>query len=300
MLIDISAFVPAAIMLAAVFLPVLLAVGVVFTLKHAEARDERRSPLKDKLLHQAGAQSRKKAEVLGDEIVARLVWLMLVGPGVLMAILLPRVRWSRIQFGWFEWALIFGALAVIGWIVRDVVRFRRERRVWQNGMRGEIATAQSLDRLQTLDCMVFHDLPGNRGNIDHVVVAPNAVFAVETKWRSKQGSGAKSAEVWFDGKTLQFPNGYRDSAPVEQASACASELAKYLQGKTGERVKVVPVVALPGWYVCSRPEALAADAVAINPKLGYQLLERQGTPIPRAQRNRIINALTERYPELES
>jgi hypothetical protein len=231
--------------------------------------------------------------------MARTALLMAIGPIAMLAMLLPRVRWSRLQFGWFEWLLITGAVAVIAWAVRDVVRFRRERRDWLNGMRGEMATAQALDRLQAQGCMVFHDLPGERGNIDHVVVAPNAVFAVETKWRSKRGDGRKSATVWFDGKALEFPNGYRDSKPVDQARACASDLAKHLKGKTGEYVKVVPVVALPGWYVKNKANPLAYEAVAINPKLAYELLNRAGPPISQAQRNRLVHALSERYPELE-
>src|SRR5690606_28428931 len=219
------------------------------------------SPLSEKLLHQPGAQARRKAEEIGDEIMARTALLFMIGPLGLVALLLPRIQWTNIHFGWTDWLLIAGVVATVIWSIRDIARYRRERRNWLDGMRGEIASAQALDRLRAQGCEVFHDLPGDRGNIDHVVVAQNAVFAIETKWRSKRGKGTASAEVWFDGRSLQFPGGFRDAAPIDQASACAADLAKYLTGRTGERVRVVPVVSLPGWFTKDRPEAESSDVL---------------------------------------
>lgn len=300
MMIDISAFVPAAVILTAMFLPVWLAIAVVLYQKRTEARDERRSPLKDKLLHQPGAQARRKAEEAGDEIMARTSFLFLVGPLAIVALLLPHVQWATIQLRWVDWIVIAGVLIGITWCIRDIVRYRHERRNWLNGMRGEMASAQSLDRLRAHGCEVFHDLPGERGNIDHVVVATNAVFAIETKWRSKRGTGSGSAEVWFDGKALQFPGGFHDARPVEQANACAADLAKYLAGRTGERVQVIPVVALPGWFTKDRPEAAHSKTIVINPKMVTRLTKQPAPDIPTPQRNRIIHAIAEGYPEPEA
>lgn len=298
-MIDISAFLPTAIMLAVVFLPFVAAVAVIFLLKRAEARDERRSPLREKLLHQPGSQARKRAEDLGDDIMARTALLFLVGPLWMMVFLLPRVRWANLRFSWADYIVVTAAIAMILWCLRDIVVLRRERRNWLNGMRGEMACAQALDRLRAQGCEVFHDLPSDRGNIDHVVVAPNAVFTVETKWRSKRGQGSAAAEVWFDGKALQFPGGYRDVAAIEQASACASDLSKYLAGRTGEYVRVIPVVALPGWYVKNRQSASVSAVLAINPKMASALAHHPGPTLPTAQRKRIADAIFDRYPELE-
>lgn len=299
MVIDISDFIPAAIFLAIVFLPALTAVGILFVLKRSEAREERRSPINEKLLHQPGSHARKRAEEIGDEFMARTSVLFLIGPLCIMTILLPRVRWANLRFGWTDYLVIAAAVAAAFWSLRDIVRFRRERRVWLNGMRGEMASAQALDRLRSQGCEVFHDVPGERGNIDHVVVTSNAVYAVETKWRSKRGHGAASAEVWFDGKALQFP-AYRDTASIEQSRACAAELSKFLERRTGEQVRVVPVVALPGWYVKTRGEAASSGILAINPKMGASLLHQVGTPMQPAQRNRIASAIAERYPEVDA
>lgn len=300
MLIDISALIPAAIMFTAMMLPLFLAVGVVFLQRRAEARAERRSPLNEKLLHQPGSQARRKADEIGEDIMARTTVLLMVGPIAVMVLLLPRVRWAHVRFDLSDTLILVGAFCVILWCIRDIARFRRARRSWLNGMLGEMAAAQALDRLRVRGCEVFHDLPGIRGNIDHVVVANNAVFAVETKWRSKRAQGSGSADVWFDGQSLQFHGGTNETAPIAQARACAAELAKYLSGRTGEAVEVTPVIALPGWYAKNRPTAAASDVLVINPKMSNMLASRPGPAILGPQRNRIINAIADRYPEPEA
>jgi len=90
--------------------------------------------------------------------------------------------------------LLFLALAVA---VAAATNYSRDRLGnYLKGARGEEAVARALDRLPA-DWHVFHgvaldDTPlstGGGADIDHVVVAPHAIFAIETKnW-----SGAISA-----------------------------------------------------------------------------------------------------------
>ena len=69
-----------------------------------------------------------------------------------------------------------------------------------------------------------HDFPANQFNVDHVVIGPTGVFAVETKARSKpvNGGGKQDATVVCHGDHLAFPNG-SDYASVE-AGAAAGQL----------------------------------------------------------------------------
>jgi hypothetical protein len=103
----------------------------------------------------------------------------------------------------------------------------------------------------------------------------------------------------LDGKALQFPS-YRDTAAIEQARGCADDLRKFLKGRTGEQVLVTPVVALPGWFVKDRMEAKASGVLAINPKMGTMLLKQPGAALQASQRNRIVSAIAERYPEIDT
>ncbi len=278
-------------------IPVALLVATMLTLKWLRKRENRRSPLTDKLFHQPGEQLRQRIQSLEDDIDERLARLFVIGPVLLLAITLPAVDWRVVRFDWGMLVILVFGLAFVAWNVRSVWTLWKARADAQAGLSGELASAQELNRLLAKDCVVFHDVPGSRGNLDHVVVAPSAVFVVETKWRSKRGNGKASAEVLYDGETLQFPSGFKDRAPLEQASACARELAKDLLGKTGEPVRVIPVVSLPGWFVRATPGSQHASVRVLNPKLAWTLLEPGAAPIPAAQRRRIIDRIAERYPD---
>jgi hypothetical protein len=96
----------------------------------------------------------------------------------------------------------------------------------------------------------FQDMPADNFNIDHVVISGEGVFAVETKGftKPKQGRGKADATVVFDGKVLKFPT-WSTKEPLEQAERQAAWLAKWLTSAVGFAVHVLPVVALPGWFV---------------------------------------------------
>jgi hypothetical protein len=134
----------------------------------------------------------------------------------------------------------------------------------QLGYDGEITVGQYLNQMMQNGYHVFHDFPCENFNIDHIAVGPAGVFAVETKTRRKPMTGDRKADalVEYNGKLLKFPT-WNDAKPLEQATRQAEWLASYLTKAVGERVKVSPIVALPGWYVKKTvPEGIPV----INPK----------------------------------
>lgn len=61
---------------------------------------------------------------------------------------------------------------------------------WRKGQEGEVALGELLDRRRTVerDIEVLHDrrIPGSKANIDHIVIAPSAVYVVNAKkWTGK-------------------------------------------------------------------------------------------------------------------
>ena len=77
-----------------------------------------------------------------------------------------------------------------------VINLRRRIRL---GFEGERHVGEALNQLMLVGYRVFHDFlitdkPRSIRNIDHIVIGPNGVFAVETKTRRKvKGeNGAKS------------------------------------------------------------------------------------------------------------
>lgn len=287
------------IVMAAIMLPPLGAAAVVFWLSRQQKRDGRRSPLTEKLTHLPGEQLRRRMDAMSEKIDEYLLLLVVVGPLAALVVLLPRVAWSRLSFTWLDGGVVVAALAFTVAVICKLVPRWRERRACHDGMRAEIATAQLLDRLQAEGCLVLHDLPAERFNIDHVVIGRTAVFAVETKSRRKPGTGKASAQVGFDGNALHFP-GWTETKPLDQARHQARWLSDYLRGETGEPVPVLPVLCLPGWFVSTDRDAARSDVRVINPKFKQPFLDAGArAPLPDAQRNRIVHALYKRYPELD-
>jgi hypothetical protein len=99
-----------------------------------------------------------------------------------------------------------------------------------------------------LGCTVLHDVPCGRFNIDHLVIGPRAVYAVETKSVRKPKDDYK---VIYDGERLHFP-GFSDSKRLEQARRQADWLAKHLRQLLNRPIPVVPALALPGWWIESK------------------------------------------------
>lgn len=287
------------VLLTAMALPLTLAVGMVFREKRLRRRGGRRSPLTDKLAHLPGEQLCQRMASLADTIEGHIVQLLVIGPVALLVLLLPRVQWSNLHLSWLDWLVILAAIVVSIENVRRIRPLWHQRAKSREGMHAEIAVAQQLDRLQAQDCLVLHDIPATGFNLDHVVVGQSAVFMVETKSRRKRGEGKASANVTYDGKSLEFPTWF-ETKPLDQARANARWLAEYLRGETGDSTPVIPVVCLPGWYVQPGKDAHRSDVRVINPKMTSLFVDAGSRPrLDTAHRNRIVNALYKRYPDLD-
>lgn len=111
--------------------------------------------------------------------------------------------------------------------------------------RGELMVAQQLEGLRANDFRCFHDIVRDEFNIDHVVVGPPGVFAVETKFR--RGSG----EIEFKNGQGIFVGGRgEDRESLNQARGNAHAVHELIQEKAGLEVLVKPVVVVVGdWKV---------------------------------------------------
>ena len=163
--------------------------------------------------------------------------------------------------------LVFSPPAV--WSFWKVTKLFKEAKIKDLGCDGERYTGQELNYLMRSGAWVYHDLPYQYGNIDHMVVSTGGVFVVETKAVSKPqvGKGKKrEAKVECKNGVLHFPH-VSTSLPLKQAGIHAKYVEEYLQKRTGLRVQVKAVVALPGWFV----EGQGGDVMVINPKRGFAL-----------------------------
>lgn len=147
-------------------------------------------------------------------------------------------------------ALAGCAAALQVWLLARLWTVLRRARRLALAYEAELAAGHELERLAPLGYRVFHDVPAEeRGaSIDHVVVGPAGVFAVETEGRAARRANGGEWEVTYDGETLRFP-GWRETRPLEQAVARADWVRTWLSSAVGETVPVRPLVVLPGWQV---------------------------------------------------
>lgn len=284
-----------------ILVPMALLVGIVLAWRFIADRDRRRSPLNFKLLNQPGdglrAQIEKHDEKMGEAGMVAVI----AGPLMLAAWAVERLRRQPAGLEWDgrfgEWLFVIAAVIAVAWASVDFIRHARARRRYRQALEAERATAQNLIPLMAEGCVLFHDFPADGFNIDHVVVAPHMVFAVETKSRKKPATGGRdAARVVYDGRGLRFPT-HAETKPVEQARRQAQWLQKFLTSATGEPVQVAPVLTLPGWYVELTKEGSRADVIVNNLRSPQFLLRRPaGFVEDPARQRRIIHALTERYP----
>ena len=180
-------------------------------------------------------------------------------------------------------------LLVVFFQIRKLLAKSTEMDRLRLGLDAELAVGQELDQLMREGAVVFHDMPADRFNIDHVVIARQGVFAVETKGYSKpnRAGGKADATVVFDGQSLTLPERSGRWA-IEQAERQARWLAEWLRSSTGDVVPVTPVVALPGWFV--ERKGRGAVLVFSGKELRSHLLRaRTATPLTEEKMQRVVH-----------
>jgi hypothetical protein len=201
---------------------------------------------------------------------------------------------------WFNIALnIAMVLVVLIYCARRMSHYIDRRHRLQLGYDAELAVGQELNHLMLRGCRVYHDFPAGRCNIDHVVIGPGGVIAVETKGRAKrdQGGGSAEAKVIVNGEYPRFPY-FRDRNFVKQARRQAEWLEKWLSGAVGQAVTVRPALALPGWFV---ETVKASDVIVINGKNPFSLANPKFTrnTLSEERIQRIAHQLEQRCRDVE-
>lgn len=133
--------------------------------------------------------------------------------------------------------------------IKGVVKHQQHIFNLRDGLKAEQLVGQSLTQLLYDKFYVYHDIPATslKFNVDHVVVCPSGVFAIETKSRRKGITGTHH-KVSVKNDKLEFST-WTDTKTIEQAKRQTKWLSQELTSSTGEYVPVTPIVALPGYFV---------------------------------------------------
>lgn len=220
------------------------------------AEKESRTPIREKALPLPGGSLRRE---MVDLLADLSTWLLIV----------TSVAGVSAQ-QWFDYfwphkpAPIFWTAVLMIVAVIALVRCRPKWRKFGDislGLDGERAVADALNELREAGYRVYHDLQEEGYNIDHVVIGPGGVFAIETKTRRKR----RNQRVVFDGQTVLVGGFKPDRDPIAQAQACARRVRDILKQQAGKDVWVKPAVLFPGWYVDIRKRS--PDLFVGNEKL---------------------------------
>ena len=264
-----------AIFLESIFLVVLA--GAVLGLIHWKDR-KKRLPFTQKILRPPGESLRLRLIELDEKLNERFVQLFLSAYSPLVMAGLVALQGVRATVG--VWITV-AAIAVIASVwsayrLWYVINLRRRIRL---GFEGERHVGEALNQLMLVGYRVSHDFlitdkPRSIRNIDHIVIGPNGVFAVETKTRRKV-KGENGAKVTVLDNGLQYPWGV-DQRDLAQAQEDAAWLAGWLSKMSDQAVNVGSILVLPGWFIDRRAKisvtVLSGSEVAANiPKLNGTL-----------------------------
>ena len=117
-----------------------------------------------------------------------------------------------LQWGYTSWAylsfMFLGAITAFylcKYQTRRIDHYERERKNWRKGAVGECMVADELGTLSD-EYWVINEVTTVSGNLDHVVVGPTGVFAIETKnWRGTVAADS-DGELVLNGKTASTPH----------------------------------------------------------------------------------------------
>lgn len=219
-----------------------------------------KSPLKAKPLHNPGDSVQKAInDLVYDKI---LTYLLFTGFFFFMSVM----DWQRYLFNKpiNPWVATYMAIGSLLLCVYKVVRTMPTIRQMKLGRDGERVVGQFLERLRESGAKVFHDVPGDGFNLDHVVIAASGIYVVETKTYSKPDAGEPT--ITFDGTRVTLRERGTFEAPVIQAKAGARWLRELLLESTSKQFPVRPVLVFPGWFVQPSEQARSSEVWVLNPK----------------------------------
>jgi len=221
--------------------------------------DQPRSPLKARPLRNPGQSLDEEIQrVIDDQAMAPFAAIF-----ALWAIAL--VEWFGV---WRDlprrpWVFTLVALAGTAVMALRIVRLRRKVRDLRLGRDGELVVGQFLDGLREGGARIFHDVPAEGFNLDHVVISTHGIYVVETKTITKPSADAK---VIYDGERVTVAGWKPDRDPVKQAAAESNWLRQLLTQSTGRDFPVRGVVVYPRWWVEQTNKDRPHEVWVLEPK----------------------------------
>ena len=177
--------------------------------------------------------------------------------------MLPVFFSAMTLFLWFVYlfSLPINLYSVIGFsiitvvfIIRAYFKVKQTRWIlkrYRKGLEGEWLVGETLNQLSNESTFVFHDIPGERFNVDHIIVSTRGIFVIETKHFNRE----LCHEFFYDGLMIYriLKNGRKFPCPklLPQIDGEARFIQQEIERRTEIKLPVIKVAILIGAYITS-------------------------------------------------
>ena len=186
-----------------------------------------------------------------DEQIHSLLYNFVTGPVIVavLVLLFTALEWLRYYRRYAPEPIVYSlvAIMIVIWTTIRMLVLWPQVRALKLARNGERVVAPFLDGLRERGYRVFHDVVGKGVKLDHVLIGPAGIFAVETKLHRKPIRG--NPPVIFDGERIRVNGSEPKRDPILQAQRQAHWLRELLAESTGRKFDVRPVIVYPGWSV---------------------------------------------------
>ena len=246
-------------------------------------KDRAPFPANAKLLRGPGETLRGKIHQLDEQLTTLLFVAFSLPLIVGSALALISTQFTGLAALFWLSVAVLGLSLSLFLVIRHLLRaVERWRNTWL-GYYGERIVGESLDELKTQGFRIFHDVPAGDTktpfNLDHVIIGPSGVFAVETKTRRKSSTrtreGFAEHQIIYDGQVLAYPWG-EDRHGLDQAQRQARWLENHLESLLGQRTPVQSILTFPGWMILRRGKGAVN---VLNPREIPAAVGLRGAPV---------------------
>ena len=225
----------------------------------------------ERILRSPGDSRRMEMERIDSTINDCLIY---VGIAVAVQIIAFTFLTAMLSGAFLTYTLGFASIVTLTfslWYLGKLGGLIFKRSKHADGYHAERLTGDQLNILMLEGYRVFHDLQFDGFNIDHVLVGPGGVFAVETVLRRKPKS-VEDPVIRFDGEKLHWPKGRANELGIQASFDRSITLKQWLSHTLVEKVDVQPLLLFPGWQVETESKG---RVTALGPKQVHTHLKIQ-------------------------
>ncbi|MCG2725508.1 MAG: NERD domain-containing protein [Elusimicrobia bacterium] len=158
--------------------------------------------------------------------------------------------------GGMAFALLFASGYIFYWLLGEAKSYFR-------GLEGERKTKEEIEPIIKDGYHIFNDVPGNKFNIDFLIIGPSGIYVIVVKNPDKEGN----EEIYYQDETiflgsdpLTAPN------PILEAKSRALWVKEYLRNVKGANVNnIKPVVLFPEIMIPRDEDCVLKDIWILNP-----------------------------------